>query len=282
MSARSSSMGLLLRHKSTKVSIYPDMACVSEDHGNHTGGGKRDEIKGFSKESRYRLFRLLHSIRFDRISFVTLTYGKTFPTSGEVCKNHLRRYRRMVENAFCKIPAIWRLEFQKRGAPHFHILYLDPPYIPVRWLDWFWDEASDRLVSERFGNSVDIKINSEPKGSDVVGKYVGKYIAKLPDNGEGEENEKWGRMWGRWNVDEIQPETFTLSPYQAVLLGDLLFPPDKAGNWAPKSKENYTVFGGSMGRSSFGEEMKARIAEIREKTKDPRRLDVTFATSNPL
>lgn len=57
--------------------------------------------------------------------FATLTYGDTYP-SPAMAKGHLKRFcqavERQYENAGKSVVILWRMEFQKRGAPHFHIL----------------------------------------------------------------------------------------------------------------------------------------------------------------
>lgn len=62
-------------------------------------------------------------------SMLVLTYGQTYPQSGKVVKSHLRaalqRLRRLRDYA----TYFWWLEFQRRGAPHVHILAnFEPTY----------------------------------------------------------------------------------------------------------------------------------------------------------
>jgi len=244
-------VGLLLTHKST-VRIFPDMVTVSENRANtNGGGGKRNEITDFSRASRYRLFRLLHSIRFSTISFVTLTYGETFPTDGRASKKHLKAYRRAFERRWGKVRAIWRLELQKRTAPHFHILYFDCPYIPVGdWCDC-WDNASHRPKEERFGNSLDLRFNRERKDSQLIGYYTGKYIGKEIPEGAREAYEKQGRFWGRWNIEDPSPIEIEVYPFEAQKLAKLLLPSNDVQGWHPVSTDSYTVFGPAMGRDDL-------------------------------
>lgn len=262
-------MGLLLSHKST-VRIYPDMVTVSENRDrSHGGGGKRNEIEGFSRGSRYRLFRLLHSLRFSTVSFVTLTYGQTFPTNGRIAKIHLKAFRRATERRWGNLSAIWRMEFQRRGAPHFHILYLDAPWIPVE--DWclVWDRSRHAPNGERSRNSLDLKINRETKGSDVVGKYLGKYIAKPTQENDSEEKEKWGRVWGKWNIEEPKPLEVELYPFEVEKLYPLLFPPGGPQHWEPENRESYTVFGSTMGKEDFGTDVLWRVKSLLSYTRKP-------------
>lgn len=97
------------------------------------GGGVRGKILTFSKESRRRLMRLLNSVNRDEVAlpyFVTLTYHNTWPSSRAGRKKHLDAFQKRMERAYGKFAAVWRLEFQKRGAPHYHLLiFLHPDLV---------------------------------------------------------------------------------------------------------------------------------------------------------
>lgn len=240
-------MGLLLSHKRT-VTIYPDMLTLSSGGGkSENSGGKRGKVEVFSRQSRYRLFRLFHSLEFRRWTFCTLTYGETFPRDPRACKVHLKAYRRAFERRYGKVRGVWRMELQERGACHFHILYLDPPFIPIG--DWndLWDNCSHRPVDERYGNSVDIQVGWRQADSDVVSKYLGKYIGKPDDRNSEDEQIHYGRWWGKWNIEEVEPEKIEISQVEAELLTKELFAGRNNGEWIPDSFDNYTLFGSTMG-----------------------------------
>lgn len=257
-------MGLLLRHKST-VSVYPDMISLSENHSKpETSGGKRGEIKVFSRESRYRLFRLFHTLSFERFSFVTLTYGATYPSDGRGAKLDLKAYRRSFERKWGKIPCVWRLEFQERGAPHFHLLYLDPPFIPVRDWNILWDKSRHCPMGERSGNSLDLKVCYRRSDSDVVSKYVGKYISKPDERNLSEIEGKPGRWWGKWNIEDVEPVKVELYPAEVEQLKRLILPTLESGGWTPTSTDNFTLFGSTMGTDNFQKRMTRAVAKILE------------------
>ena len=67
------------------------------------GGGTRDKVRGFSRESRRNLLLHLASINRSafrafkgRMIFVTLTYPHEYPEDPEVCKNHLKAFRKRL------------------------------------------------------------------------------------------------------------------------------------------------------------------------------------------
>src|SRR5829696_8199810 len=95
----------------------------------HRGGGIRDRVRGFSRESRTNLLRRLASINRSafrafkgRIIFVTLTYPHEWPEEPELCKRHLKSLRKRLQREYGTFTAFWRMGIQKRGAWHFHLL----------------------------------------------------------------------------------------------------------------------------------------------------------------
>lgn len=247
-------MGLLLSHKCT-LSIYPDMVKISRvvPHGKN-GGGKREEVEGFSRESRKRLFELLHCLTYERLTFITLTYPAEFPHDWHEYKAHLRNFRARLERKFGKLRVVWRLEYQKRGAPHYHLLLLDPPFIPVTWACESWHQVikSDDLMHLKIG--VDLKQVDMEKGGAMVSHYIGKYMSKEEEEVDDTDRGKTGRHWGRWNIEAQSPVTFELEVGEAERAAVVLFScRGSADTWRPSDYCNSTVLGDCMGSRSFGD-----------------------------
>ena len=110
------------------VELYPNggRAFRRGGGGGRRGGGRRGRVLGFSVASRRRLQAALLS-RLDpaaagesRLWWITLT-GRTGLTA-----EFKAVFRAAVERVRRRFPAgwglVWRLEYQARGAPHFHIL----------------------------------------------------------------------------------------------------------------------------------------------------------------
>lgn len=271
-------MGLLLPHIFT-VTLSGDMITVSRYKGkNHTGGGKRDAITGFSKESRYRMFRMFHSLEFSKFTFITLTYGGSFPDDPAISKRHLQRYRRFTEKGFGPMRVVWRAELQKRGAIHYHLLYLDAPFIPVWYLEYMWHEAREQYGLEKTRNSVHIekqRRNADPR---LVASYVGKYIGK-PTEGDGDElPPSVGRVWGKWNIEEPKSEEICLNYQQKLKLEKMLFPEQEERGWRPLSMDSYTCFGSTMGTRQYSEMVKGFISGITARKTGQKPKKVTNST----
>ena len=174
------------------------------------GGGIRDRVRGFSRASRRNLLRRLASINRTafrsfkgRLIFVTLTYSGEYPENPEVCKRHLRAFRKRLRRQYGPFAAFWRLGIQRRGAWHFHLLlFVGPRVGPQKELRRFvsssWYEVTGK-VSEghlRAGTRVEA-VRSWKKAT----SYAERYMAK-PE--EFPKELKTGRIWGIWS-EELLP-----------------------------------------------------------------------------
>lgn len=162
----------------------------------------RGRIKRFSANSRRRLLRFMARVRAGKVraTFITLTF-KGFPTNGQA-KAALHRFFAHLTRKFPKSSVVWRMEYQKRGAIHFHILAFDLVYWPQRDLGGVWSKCTKENNSR-----VDIRLVRSRKG---VMHYVSKYIAKV-EKRVGSTSfiqapylhgyKKWrkGRFWGYHN-----------------------------------------------------------------------------------
>jgi hypothetical protein len=197
--------------------------------GPHLGGGRRSEITAFTYESRFRLLKFMNSIDrrgidANRLWFVTLTYPAVWPNSPKVWKRHLQAFQKRLIRTWGKLPVVWKLEPQRRGAPHFHLIELMPvamceglaisgrrrrgKRIVTQWVGGQLSEFRSWLSCAWFEivNSGDKKhlragTNCEPleawgKVIAYASKYLGKECAfHAPDGSD----ERVGRYWGVWH-----------------------------------------------------------------------------------
>lgn len=131
---------------------------------------KRGKVTGFSRKSRKNLLELFASLKPQKKTvFITLTYPAKFPDP-KTAKAHLRafieRLRRLSDTA-C---GVWRLEFQKRGAPHFHLLMWGLPFIAKEDIQKMWGDIIDH--AKPF-TRIELILTSRK-----VMMYVSKYVAK--------------------------------------------------------------------------------------------------------
>lgn len=149
-----------------------------EDHRPSNPVPRGRQITGWSRKSRARMCRALAEYDYTPIvgtgripAMVTLTYPgdwEVVAPCGKSVKEHLRNWYRRFEREWGeKATFIWKLEFQRRGAPHVH-LWMAPPLLPGRsgagfreWCSSSWaavvnhPDPVQRRLHEQAGTAVD-------------------------------------------------------------------------------------------------------------------------------
>lgn len=168
-----------------------------------SSGGSRGAVTVFTKASRRRLIRRFARLRPQKATFITLTYPASYPTP-QGAKQDLRALLERFRRRWPKCSAIWRLEFQARGAPHFHLILFDAPFIPFQWLRRWWaDIIAEHLAS---GQLPFVRVEL-CKSKRKVMAYASKYVSKVgtdPAVGGLFNNGAYlhvGRWWGIFNRD---------------------------------------------------------------------------------
>ncbi len=175
------------------------------------GGGLRGRVRGQSRQCRSRLIRRLGAVDqkaypATHVLFVTLTYHRSWPPTPEGWKRHIEEWKRRVERKHGHLCGVWVKEFQKRGAPHFHlILFLDAPASEelhhTMWEAWHDIAGNGSHWHMRYGFMAET-----PRTWRGVISYASKYISKddqhhymSPDG----ELLPTGRMWGMLRPKEL-------------------------------------------------------------------------------
>lgn len=175
----------------------------------------RGRVTEFSQASRRRMMYRLATLGWDQMpgipEMVTLTYPAEFPRSGRVVKEHLYAFKRRWFRKWGAYPVgVWKLEFQRRGAPHFH-LYVGRPAVPaaefMAWLSRAWYEVvgSGDEKHLRAGTGLDRQFAARASDVHRLSVYFSKHNAKWGE-GKGYQNDvpEWfqdvGRFWGVWGL----------------------------------------------------------------------------------
>jgi len=160
----------------------------------------RGVVTEFTRASRRRLLKQIARIDAEQAVFITLTYPERFPGGAEA-KRHLRALLERLRRAYPDSSGIWRLEYQKRGAPHFHLLMYNLPYIPHDELQRWWATIIGSFVTDQLPR-VRIELVKSKRGAMY---YASKYVAKADDAGSGSSffipvtYLHAGRFWGVFN-----------------------------------------------------------------------------------
>jgi len=150
---------------------------------------KRAKIINFSKRSLKRLKHLIRNSANIWKSIITLTYPSNFSLDGRLVKSHLNAFLQYLRRR--NIKYLWVLEFQQRGAAHFHILVSD--YINKNELsnEWYNVVSSGDEKHLQAGTQIQA-IKSERH---LYG-YLSNYIKKLYQKSVPKEFQSVGRFWG--------------------------------------------------------------------------------------
>jgi hypothetical protein len=128
----------------------------------------------FSPRSRKRLLEKFQTLSWPagHWIFITLTYPAQFPDA-RLAKRHLDSFFKRLKRRFPQqvVTGFWRLEFQQRGAPHFHLLLFNLPYFPRKELAEIWRQivGSDKAPFTRIR-----KCDHWRRAMFYVSKYVAK------------------------------------------------------------------------------------------------------------
>lgn len=195
----------------------------------------RSAITSWSKKSRANMVSRFSSLDLAPLYvngenalavMITLTYPNDWlalvPTASQA-KKHLQQFRKRYERRFNhSLFAMWKAEFQRRGAVHFHLFTASP--IPLaefrKWVAETWNqivnptEESERLKHLRAGTAVDLAPGITVQDARLVAVYFSKHSS--PNLGAKDYQNKppqaWidagsvGRFWGYWNLKPLEIE----------------------------------------------------------------------------
>lgn len=148
------------------------------------GGGARGVVSSFSSGSRRRLLHQVMSVNQNVIAagrawFVTLTYPGKYSADPTVWKRDLDTFLKRMDRTRFGLAGWWKLEAQRRGAPHYHLLVVASEAAnQVAFREW-----SARSWYEVVGSGDERHLRAgtscESVGSwKAVAKYAGKYFGK--------------------------------------------------------------------------------------------------------
>ena len=160
----------------------------------------RAAIRGFSRSSRVRMRRFLSSVAANYIALGTLTYPESFPADGAIVKRHLRAFLQWCRRRMAALPShekhgvFWFLEFQERGAPHFH--FFSTFTIPHQALAEAWFRIVGSCDERHLEAGTSIEAIRYTNDRSVTCGYALKYAQKASQKDVPEGYANVGRFWG--------------------------------------------------------------------------------------
>jgi hypothetical protein len=143
---------------------------------------------------------------------VTLTYPGEYPEDPELCKRHLKAFRKRLQREYKPFAAFWRLGIQKRGAWHVHLLlFVGTLFGTVgelrRFISSSWYEVTGKVSEGHLHAGT--RVVAVKRWREAT-SYVERYMAKPEEFPEGLQT---GRIWGIWNENllPVQWETVQVS-----------------------------------------------------------------------
>lgn len=161
----------------------------------------RGSVGMFTKRARARLALVATEANIDWKALLTVTYPKEFGRNGEKVKDDLAFVLRVIKQYYIIPPNyLWVLEFQKRGAPHFHIMLDKEPLPSFRaYFAWRWADFIGKVYGD-FENVLDVHLHSKTlekiRQTDGAKKYLMKYALKSNQKEVPKEYMSVGRFWG--------------------------------------------------------------------------------------
>lgn len=154
----------------------------------------RSEVSRLTQESLKRLSFVANNTDVELDTMITLTYPNDFTKDGKESKKHLNAFFSWMRRRIDPFSYLWFLEFQNRGAPHYHVLYCSHGIrIPKAELSdvWYRLVGSGDEKHLLAGTRIE-KIRSQ----NGAGRYAAKYGAKTQQKAVPDEFRSVGRFWG--------------------------------------------------------------------------------------
>jgi len=186
----------------------------------------RKQVKDWSEKSRVKMLERFASLDYSPFNestsltaLITLTYPGDWLSvapSAQSAKRHLQMFRKRFERAFGRpLFGLWKMEFQRRGAPHFHLFAPIP--IGVQFNDWLsntWSEVvdhpnpSEKEKHRLAGTGVDLAKGLTAENAQLISFYFSKHSSagNGPKEYQNKPPEEWqsqgtvGRYWGYWGL----------------------------------------------------------------------------------
>lgn len=223
------------------------------------------EITGWSRKSRANMVKTLCQLDYaplveDRSrvpAMCTLTYPGgpdgywlRFAPNGKSVKRHLKALRKRYRRAWgVDLAAVWKLEFQRRGAPHVHMLMVPPHGVSrdgdrlpfLQWVSTAWaeivatkdgfnlhDDPEEYRKHIAAGTGVDWNEGLRAKDPKRVAVYFTKHGSFRAKEYQHCVPEAWrepgqgpGRFWGYWALRPARAGVRVL-PSDGIATGRIL------------------------------------------------------------
>lgn len=228
------------------VEVYESTVVVKRHGISHEHEHKRGEVTELSASSLARLAFIAFNTEAHFPSMMTLTYPDEFTNEGDDVKQDLKAFLEWFRRNYPGEKYLWWLEFQRRGAPHFHILTTvdlsqQGELTSIRRSDgtyWQTNWDSFQMLEQAWG-----KLGGGFTAWEVINdadggkKYAAKYATKAYQKAVPEDYRNVGRFWGH-SRDGVKPEVKAFYRCNEQMLREAL----EAGGWEHLPDEGRHIF----------------------------------------
>jgi hypothetical protein len=201
----------------------------------------RADVKVFSRRSRQRLAFVASNTDIRFTSMLTLTYPRQFPNDGKDVKRNLNAFFAALRRRVPGVSVLWFLEFQRRGAPHIHILIRGVRVYQAmqQWCSATWYRICDTGDARHLAAGTRLERIRKPNGAR---NYAVKYAHKMVQKRVPENYRNVGRFWG--HSRDVKP----VLRFEAECTNDDLIGALEHGQWLWQSGDVvrfHTLYGAS-------------------------------------
>ena len=178
------------------VEVYnSDVVVIRKGWATKSVPATRSEVTEFSKASRQRLAFIASNTSVRFTSMLTLTYPREFPSDGKAVKRNLNTFLTYLKRYVSGLDYLWFLEFQKRGAPHIHLLLrgMRVSRETQAWVSSTWYHICATGDEKHLRAGTRLERVRKPDGAR---RYALKYAYKMKQKAVPEGYRNVGRFWG--------------------------------------------------------------------------------------
>lgn len=185
---------------------------------------QRGVIEGFSPEAARRLREWFMKQKVDGFNLWAITLTSHANFSPDEWRAVMKRFRNSV--LFNGWAGVWRVELQRRKAPHAHVAFWLPPSVTLADVSALWlqstGETQDQAAREHAVDGREIPAN-ETGWAVYMGLHSGKHKASQL----GWKGKQWG-IWNREAFSERKAVEFIITDRERDLLYRILRKWDQA------------------------------------------------------
>ncbi len=182
---------------------------------------KRGKVIEFSAAARSRLKATFASFKRSALAsahVVTLTYPAEFPAPDDfkVYKRHLHTFQQALRRKWPNCSGVWKLEFQRRGAAHYHLILFGLVNASLEEIRAWFRESWYRIAhnGDKNGGIAGTQVDTVKSAGGIM-SYLVKYLSKGDQTMPGNFT---GRYWGKHNENALpfaEVAEYELSPEEA-------------------------------------------------------------------